>query len=96
MQLFFRKFQLIHLNTLVATDINVQIRSFFWSVFSRIRTEYGKIRTRKNSVFGHFSRSATDRNVSSILDSSYFMRFWIKEFKKLKSIFLGYIGMLGG
>ena len=78
MQLFFRKFQLIHLNTLVATDINVQIRSFFWS------------------VFGHFSRSATDRNVRSILDSSYFMRFWIKEFKKLKSIFLGYIGMLGG
>ena len=28
----------------------VQIQSFFWSVFSRIRT-------RKNSVFGHFSRS---------------------------------------
>ena len=40
----------------------VQIRSFFWSVFSRIWTEYSvqirKIRTRKNSVFGHFSRSA--------------------------------------
>ena len=44
----------------------VQIRSNFWSVFSRIRTEYGdlriwseyrKIRTRNNSVFGHFSRS---------------------------------------
>ena len=51
-------------------------RSFFWSVFPRIRTEKGeilrispysvslriqserwKIRTRKNSVFGHFSRS---------------------------------------
>ena len=39
---------------------------FFWSVFSRIQTEYGeiliqfqfwKIRTRKNSVFGHFSHS---------------------------------------
>ena len=29
---------------------------FFWSVFSCIRTEYRKIRTRKNSVFGHFSR----------------------------------------
>ena len=28
----------------------VQIRRFFWSVFSRIRT-------RKNSVFGQFSRS---------------------------------------
>ena len=46
------------------------LRSFFQSVFSRIRTEteiYSvffriqskcrKIRTRKNSVFGHFSRS---------------------------------------
>ena len=45
---------------------SVQIRSFFWSLFFRIRPEYkslriqpecGKIRTRKNSVFGHFSRS---------------------------------------
>ena len=36
---------------------SVQIRSFFRSVFSLIRTEYKKIRTRKNSVFGHFSRS---------------------------------------
>ena len=26
-------------------------------VFHRIQSEYGKIRTRKNSVFGHFSRS---------------------------------------
>ena len=36
---------------------SVQIRSFFRSVFSCIRTEYRKIRTRKNSVFGHFSCS---------------------------------------
>ena len=49
---------------------SVQIRSFFWSVFSRIRTEYGKIlrispysvRIQENTdqkklVFGHFSRS---------------------------------------
>ena len=49
---------------------SVQIWSFFWSVFSRIRTQYGNlwsksaysIRIRentnqKNSVFGHFSRS---------------------------------------
>ena len=48
----------------------IQIRSFFWSLFSRIQTEYGeilrisgiqfecgKIQIRKNSVFGHFSRS---------------------------------------
>ena len=55
---------------------SVQIQSYFWSVFSRIRTEYGeilrispysvqmpgeygKIRTRNNSVFGHFSCSVT-------------------------------------
>ena len=46
---------------------SVQIRSYFWSVFSRnpieyfvslqIQSECGKIRTRNNSVFGHFSRS---------------------------------------
>ena len=36
---------------------NVQIRSYFWSVFSRIQSECGKIRTRNNSVFGHFLRS---------------------------------------
>ena len=36
---------------------SVQIRSFFWSVFSIIQSECGKIRTRKTSVFGHFSRS---------------------------------------
>ena len=44
---------------------SVQIRSFFWSeyvnigirVSLRIQSEYGKIRTRKNSVSGLFSRS---------------------------------------
>ena len=48
----------------------VQIQSFFWSVFSSIPTEYGKIlhispysvrmrenTEQKNSVFGYFSRS---------------------------------------
>ena len=42
----------------------VQIRSYFWSVFSCIRTEYGdlrsksrKIRIRNNSALGHFSCS---------------------------------------
>ena len=34
---------------------DVQIRSFFWS-------EYGKIRTRKNSVFGHFSHTGKRNN----------------------------------
>ena len=32
---------------------------FFWFVFSCIQTEYRKIRTRKNSVIGHFSRSVS-------------------------------------
>ena len=36
---------------------SVQIRSFFWSVFSRSESECEKIRTRKISVLGHFSRS---------------------------------------
>ena len=34
----------------------VQVRSYFWFVFSHTRTEYGKIPTRNNSVLGHFSR----------------------------------------
>ena len=43
-----------------------KIRSFFWSVFSSIPTEYGKIRTRKNFVFGHFSRSADGHDLIQI------------------------------
>ena len=48
----------------------VQIRSFFWSLFSWIQTVYGDLRSnsphsvqlqentdQKNSIFGHFSRS---------------------------------------
>ena len=34
-----------------------RIRSYFWFVFSCIQLEYRKIRTRNNSVFGHFLRS---------------------------------------
>ena len=37
---------------------SVKIRSFFWSVLSYIQSEYGKVRTRKNSVCGNFSRGA--------------------------------------
>ena len=35
---------------------SVQMRSFFWSWFSCTQSEYRKMRTRKNFVFGHFSR----------------------------------------
>ena len=34
---------------------SVQIQSFPWPVFSRIQPKYEKIRTKKNSVFSHFS-----------------------------------------
>ena len=33
---------------------SVQIRIYFWSLFSCIQSEYRKIRTRNNSVFRHF------------------------------------------
>ena len=42
---------------------SIQLRSFFWSVFSiysvslRIQFGCGEIQTRRKSVFGHFSRS---------------------------------------
>ena len=42
---------------------SVQIRSYFWSVFSCIQSEYRKIRTTNNSVFGHFSRCLFQRNI---------------------------------
>ena len=35
-----------------------QIRSYFWSLSSCIQSKYRKIRTRNNSVFGHFSHIA--------------------------------------
>ena len=40
---------------------SVQIRSYFWSVIPCIRnqSEYRKIRTRNNSVFGNLSHSDT-------------------------------------
>ena len=67
----FSKFGTLHFSHTVQ---RVQIRSFFWSVFFSIRTEYGDLRSKslylvripkneyqKNSVFGHVSRSVTLR-----------------------------------
>ena len=66
--LIYKKWSFALLISLVISCVkNVQIRSFFWSVFSRIWTEYGDLRSteiseygkiwsRKNSVFGQFSR----------------------------------------
>ena len=42
---------------------SVQIRSFFWSVFSRIQPEY------KNSVFGYFSSSVVFGQISKLCTS---------------------------
>ena len=64
---------------------SVQLRSYFWSVFScirrnteiysvnlRIQSEYRKIRTRENPAFGHFSLST---NKSSLAVNCQYMLF---------------------
>ena len=48
----------------------VQIRSFFWSVFSCIYSEYRKTRTRKNPVFGHFTQLREFRVRASYFSTS--------------------------
>ena len=52
---------------------NVQVRSFCWPVFSCNRTEYRKIRTRKNSIFGHFSRSDCGSQKNVLAASQFFL-----------------------
>ena len=63
---------------------SVQIRSFFWSVFFRIRTEYfvslriqsecRKIRTRNNSVSGHISHIVYQSNTKLSTIKLWFIR----------------------
>ena len=50
---------------------SVQLWSIFWSVFSCIQSEHRKIRTRKNCVSWHFSRSALFRTCS------YYLPTWL-------------------
>ena len=66
---------------------SVQIRSFFCSVFSRIQSKYGKIRTRKNSVFGHFLRSAglADIHISINVIVSCYLNVSSKYFDNVPS-----------
>ena len=65
---------------------SAQIRSYFWSVFSRIWTEYGEIQSispcsvqmrenedQNNSDYGHFSRNAL--HISSFSIVTFFIRF---------------------
>ena len=80
---------------------SVQIGSYFWSLFSCIRTEYaeilvslciksecGKIRTRKNCVFRHFSRSARVAYTLTCLKSKCIMSFAKKSKRTQKSMSL--------
>ena len=60
---------------------SVQIRSFFWAVFSCIRTEYKKIQTRKISVFRYFSRS-------SLLRSSKLTKCQVDDREPMHSVYM--------
>ena len=76
----------------------------FWSVFSCIRTEYGdilnlnilsecrKIRTRKNSLFGHFSRSDNRDILACYEIENYVGGAFLKSklFKKLVALLIAY------
>lgn len=42
---------------------NVQILGFVWSAFPHIQSKYGKILTRKNSLFGQFYRGLEQMNL---------------------------------
>ena len=68
---------------------SVQIRSFFKSVFFCIRTEYGIIRTRKKSVFGHFSQCLLQKAELAI--KNFFIKFEQirrKQYEKFQGKFL--------
>ena len=53
---------------------SVLIRSFFWSVFSRIQSEYMKIQTRKNFVFGHLSCSVCLSSIFQFIRTLYILK----------------------
>ena len=64
----------------------VQIRSFFLSIFSCIQSKYWKIQTRKNSVFGHFSRSGSSHHRFNFENMRYVAEvlfFPIKFYRKI-------------
>ena len=66
---------------------SVQMRRFFLSVFSYIRTEYWKIRARKNSVHGHFPRSDgfKDKNVLGAISLTEVMKILSIGINSLKT-----------
>ena len=81
----------------------VQIRSFSglyfpafglnterYEISFRIHSECGKIRTRKNSVFGHFSRSAVYHLIYSIYHFQWhflFLKTWYNDCNALCLVF---------
>ena len=76
--------KLLRRNVIFGVTYTVQIWSFFWSVFSRIQSEYKKIQTKKNSVFGNVSRSVKDKKKN---DRSSRPEFFYKKggFKSCKN-----------
>ena len=79
---FWRPLPLLHYSCLLHCVKSVQIRSYFWSVFSCIQSEYRKIRTRNNSVFGHFSRIASSNETLEILFLEIICASWNMHFKR--------------
>ena len=69
---------------------------FFWSVFSYNRSEYRKIRTRKNFVFGHFSRSAGFFVIGTSIIKELMVNYFRQKLYDLKyaSDILAYVGNL--
>ena len=55
---------------------SIQLRSYFWSVFSCIQSEYRKIPTRNNSAFEHFSRCEVHRFLFFFSDCYRKSRIW--------------------
>ena len=63
---------------------SAQIQSYFWSVFFCIQSEYRKIRTRNNSVFGSFSRSSRMKKPLLCTHCSHYIESSHKEEKTVK------------
>ena len=83
---------------------SLEIRSYFWSVFSCIQSEFKKIQTRNNSVYGHFSRSEVGLYEVESVDNAnmittavntkeyfaeYRSRHWNKKHKGMRKDFCG-------
>ena len=70
---------------------SIQIWSYFWSVFSCIQSEYRKTRTRKNSVFGHFSLSVSLMDFVSRTDPTLVHLIYLEHVAADELVLLLYI-----